>query len=188
MDKKTKKALLNRITKASDEDLVEILKFLREEGDEDFIIPLATVLVTTKNEAIKNEIKNIFLEVKRSKVPGELVKILKDPAFAGEKKFFTSLCWELNMDFSPYLEDLLDFFIEYEDLEMALDMFSAIETTLAAYAPKFSKEELERLQRKLKDAISGFDHSKKLLAVELSALFDKAKRDSILGNISELDL
>jgi len=69
MDKKTKKALLNRITKANDEDLVEILKFLREEGDEDFIVPLAEVLVKTNNEAIKNEIKNIFLDVKRSKVP-----------------------------------------------------------------------------------------------------------------------
>jgi len=92
------------------------------------------------------------------------------------------------MDFSPYLEDLLNFFIEFDDLEMALDMFSAIETTLSAYAPKFDTQQLEELKTKLKDAISGFEHSKKLLAVELSALFDKAKRDSMLGNIGELDL
>ena len=188
MDKKTKKALLNKIEKLSDENLIETLAFLREKGDEDFIIPLARILVTTKNEIIKKEIKNIFLEIKRSKASREIIKILKDKYFEHEKKFFSSLCWELNLDFSPYLEDLLNFYIEYNDLEQALNMFSAIEVTLSSYSTKFSKEELEKLQKKLKDAIPNFEHSKKLLSVKLSSLFDKAMKNSMLGNINELNL
>ena len=188
MDKKTKKALLERIDKATDEDLVEILNFLREEGDTDFLVPLARVLVKTGNDAIKNEIKNIFLEVKRSAAPAEIIKIIESPELAKEKKFFTELCWQLNMDFSPHLEKMLDFFIEFDDLEMALDMFSTIETTLAAYAPKFTPEQLERMKSKLKDNIQNFDHSKKLLSVQLTHVFDQAKKDSMLGNINELNL
>ena len=188
MDKKTKKALLERIGKATDEDMVEILKFLREEGDTDFLVPLARVMVKTTNDAIKNEIKNIFLEVKRSAAPSEIIKIIETPEFEKEKKFFTGLCWQLNMDFSPFVGKMLDFFIEFDDLEMAMDMFSAIETTLSAYAPKFKPEELEKMKQKLKDNISNFEHSKKLLSVQLTHVFDKAKRDSTLGNISELNL
>jgi hypothetical protein len=188
MDKKTKKALLNRINKASDEDLVEILKFLREEGDVDFLIPLARVLVNTNNDVIKNEVKNIFLEVKRSAAPAEIIKIIGDAEFVKEKKFFTGLCWQLNLDFSPYVGEMLDFFIEFEDLEMALDMFSAIETTLSTYASKYTPEQLEQLKSKLKDKIQDFDHSKKLLSVELTHIFDRAKRDSMLKNINNINL
>ena len=187
MDKKTKKRLLEQISKATDDEMVEILKFIREEGDTDFLVPLAGVLVRSDNEVVKNEIKNLFLEVKRSAAPKEIIGILSGSEFEKEKKFFTELTWQLNLDFSPYLNELLDFFIEYEDLEMALDMFSAIEAVLGTYATKFKKEELDDLQRKLKDNIHKFEHSKKLLSVQLSHLFDEAKTKSTLGNIDELN-
>lgn len=185
MDNKTKKALLKYLDKddVSNQELVTIIKKVEKEGDVDFLIPLAKILVKNEDELIQSNIKNIFLNVKRSNAPEKIIQILSDSYFDKEKKFFSSLCWELNLNFSPYIEQLLDFFILYQDLELALDMFSAIEETLKTYNTEFNAEQIDKLQEKLKNHISDFEHSKKLLAVELSHIFDEVKQ--LLKNKSE---
>jgi hypothetical protein len=166
MKESEKKRIFTILSSNIELEILSTLPIIKDDGDADFIIPLAKLLLLDISNELKRNIRQIFLELKDNTAVAPIMNIIQNKTFGDESAFFRSLCWGLKLDFTDYFNTFIDLFIS-SPFEPAFDYFTTIEIMLQDYFDKISIESSNKAIDKIKGKISSIDASKKDLTVEL---------------------
>ncbi len=149
----------------------DVLKIIREEGNVKILPALLEFYSQNKDTALGKKAFQVISDIKDSNSVPVIIEAIDNQDFKNIRKDLLSLCWQMRLDFSPYLEKFVKIFLD-GDIEEALEVFTAIENFEHPIAPEL----IDRQIALLKDNISEVDEFKKNLLVELVRILEEKKR------------
>ncbi len=110
-------------------EVIKAVKGLKNNGDENAIIPLIQLHSTTTNNAIKGEIENLLNTLKSTKVMAVVIDCLTDPQYQNSKQAILASIWNSNLDYTDYLDEIVTAAIDGDmmDAMECLTIFDNIE-------------------------------------------------------------
>jgi hypothetical protein len=160
--------LIGELFSGSEATSIKAIKQLKEDGNEDVLIPLFDLLVTTGSEVIKEEILILLNNVKNKKAVDIYVKAISNPKYSIYKPELIAACWENGLDYSNYLS----FFVEQvisEDYLVGIEAITVIET----FNPPYNNEEISLNIDKLEKAYLTADSIKQPMLQSLAKLLNE---------------
>ncbi len=165
--KKNKKRedLWREILYSSDtENIKKLLDILRENGNTQILPDIIKLYKGYKGTELGKFIYNFLSDLKSKDAPQIFVSFIKDNEYRNIREDLVTLCWQTGLDFSDFLDDFIDLFINSE-LKTAFDAFTVIE-----YFENTTPQDAEKAIEKLQLNIDKISADKKELLVELVQL------------------
>jgi hypothetical protein len=162
------KQLIGELFSGSEATSIKAIKQLKEDGNEDVLIPLFDLLVTTGSEVIKEEILILLNNVKNKSAVDIYIKAISNPKYSIYKPELIAACWENGLDYSNYLS----FFVEQvisEDFLVGIEAITVIET----FNPPYNNEEISLNIDKLEKAYLAADSIKQPMLQSLAKLLNE---------------
>jgi hypothetical protein len=124
---------------------------LREEGQLKDIVILFDLLLTNKDEHLKNTILNFLADIKDKKAETIFIDALLNDKYNSLRKEIAGVCWQSSIDFSNHLNVFVDLLINSE-FETAFEAFTVIENFEETCDPKQVNEAVQKLKSAVKNA------------------------------------
>ena len=161
------KQLIGELFSGSEATSLKAIKQLKEDGNEDVLVPLFDLLVNTGSEVIKEEILTLLNNVKNKNAVNIYVNAISNPKYSIYKPVLIAACWENGLDYSNHLS----FFVEQvinEDYLVGIEAITVIET----FNPPFNSEEISLNIDKLEKAYLSADPIKQPMLQSLAKLLN----------------
>ncbi len=100
--------LLKKLNAKEPKDIINAIKSLKVSGNKTVIEPLIKLYTNTQNNAVKNEITDLFNTLKSTQAPQEVIKCLNNPKYTAAKTMLLSSIWNSNLDYTLYLNDIIN--------------------------------------------------------------------------------
>jgi hypothetical protein len=167
-DKKLKE-LAMVIGKMNSLQTVRAVKSLREE--ESFVGAvglLAETFETAEDMDVRKTITDFFNDLKDLSARIEVITEIRKPWNEDTISMLVSSCWQSGLDYSDYMEDMLNIFIK-------ADYFTAVEcmTVIEGSVAKSTRERSDTLIKTIQDASGAWVNEKKSLTLELLSILEK---------------
>ena len=99
--------LIKQLERSEPKDIIKAIKSLKMHGNEAVIEPLLSLYVSTKNNAVKNEIVDLLNTIKSTKVPSVLIECLASGKYNLARQAILSSIWNSNLDYTFYLNEIV---------------------------------------------------------------------------------
>ncbi len=169
---KPDKEIVALLTSGRSANISSAIKRLRIEGNTSY---LPTIFKALKDnyeiQETRDTITGFLIDLKQQEVVQQFVDVIRDANYKTILPVLISACWQNGLDYSQYVKDFVDVFID-SDLLLAIESFTVIENMIF----NLSESDINESIRKLKDAIPAMDNEKKKLAIELIHLFENQTR------------
>lgn len=156
------KKILEDLYSTKDSVVVSALKELRSSGDNSVIPYLVDIYVNSASELVKNETENFLKDLKDDDAAKPLSEALKNPKYKNELENLTAICWQADIDFSPYIHTFTKIAIE-GDYQTSIEAFTVIEEAI----PNISQKDIRQHISYLKEEITKIEKDKAPLIMEL---------------------
>ncbi|MFD1552237.1 hypothetical protein DNU06_11615 [Putridiphycobacter roseus] len=100
--------LLGKLNDSEPKEVIKAIEALKLHGNEMIIEPLVKLHVSTSNNAIKSEIETLLNTIKSTKVPPYVIACLQNKEYQSAHQILLSSIWNSNLDYTPYLEDIVN--------------------------------------------------------------------------------
>ena len=165
----THKKLLEDLFSTKDSVVVSALNELRKSGDTTVIPYLVELYVSAPSDIVKSETEKFLKDLKDDEAAKPLSEALGNPKYKNNLEVLTAICWQANIDFSPYIDSFTKIAIE-GDYQTSLEAFTVIEEAL----PNISQTDIRRHISYLKNEINKIDKNKIPLIKELIISLENA--------------
>lgn len=165
------KEIINNLKSTNQKILLETLKYISSEGNNEVLIHAIDLLKSTKDLIIKGEIIRILENLKNQDCTEILVKTIKDPSFKTELSGIVPSCWKNGLNYEAYIEIFVDIFIS-SDFQLAFDAFTVIDNF-----EQVNVQDADKCIIKLNNAIEDVKEDKKQLLNELIKIIDDLKEN-----------
>ncbi len=160
--------LIKKLFSIKENEVLEAISEIKTNGNIALLTPLLKLIKHPQSSKIENEAKAIFLNIKDEKAVEFIVNTLKNDQYSDIRKFLVAACWQNGLDYSTYLSDFVQLFIN-ENFEIAFDAFTVIENR----SPLPDNDTVRIEIAKLKSVINKISEDKKHLLVKLVSILDK---------------
>jgi len=146
--------------------ILKTIDSIRRLGSAQIIEPLFDLYATNKNEKVLKAIFSLVIDIKDQSNADVIIELLKKKKYDSKLKDFLSMCWQSNLDFSEYMEFLIDIIL-HKDLLTAFEAFTIIEEN----TKKLDETKNEKILNYLKNSIEKCpEENKELLASIITIL------------------
>jgi len=156
------KQTIKILTEASDEQKLEALADIRENGSLQVLPYVIDLLISSKNEEIRASVIGLLQDIKEQAAVNYLVNAMKDAKYASVLPSLVECCWENGLNYSADLQFFIDIVIT-GDFKLSFDAFTVIENMDHTY----SEETRNKMVIHIKDRLLDVDHERKLLLASL---------------------
>jgi hypothetical protein len=167
-DKKLKELALV-LGKKNSLQIARAVKSLREEESlEGAVGLLAETFDSSEDTDVLKVVTDFFNDIKDLSARMEVITELRKPWDEDTISMLVSSCWQSGLDYSDYMEDMINIFIEG-------DYFTAIEcmTVIEGAVDKSTRERRDNLIKTIQDASGAWVNEKKSLTLELLSILEK---------------
>lgn len=106
--------------------IIEGIQQFRDLGKSEFLEEVISILITTKDDEIRELTMELLFEIKDQRAVPVLVRAIRNKSFNSIKKTLLLACWQSGLDFSEYLPVFTEI-IRTSDIETGLEAFSVAE-------------------------------------------------------------
>jgi hypothetical protein len=146
--------------------VLDALARIRDSGNRAHLPVLFDMLNTGTSDEIRKEILSILGSIKIRHSAGIFADAIANPEYLRIRKDLLSVCWQNDLDFSPYFPMLIQVIID-ADWESAFEAFTIIENS--EYFP--SQETCNEEIIKIKSIVDQMDESKKYFLNAIIRIF-----------------
>lgn len=143
--KKTNAKTIDQLFSKETEKVLDALRFIRENGNIQYLPSLFELLAGTKNHLISEHIVSLFSGVKEAESVKFFVDALNNGTYRHIRKTILTSCWQSRLPFQNYLPLFVKIMME-EDWETAFEAFTVIENFEFLPDTQIIKESLELLR------------------------------------------
>lgn len=165
VQKKTNPAIIRQLSSGVEEQLLSAITGLRETGNQLYMPDLLRLLRDSAFEAVKQEIRKLFIDLKDKNAVPYLIDAIADSEYASIRKDLLSCCWQSGFDFAGYLSFFVDQVI-LNDWEVAFEAFTVIENLETFPSHDILENEIKKINRVLPSS----EGNKKYLLTELRSI------------------
>lgn len=159
MDKLDKLSRLKNAVKSGNPELVEhALEEIKERGDLSYIAPLLQFLHQPYSKEIKQQVYQIFTDLKLEQAVDTLISAMKQVEDLEILEHLTAACWQNGLNYSSHLNYFVDLVLEQE-FPIAFEAFTVVENMYG----KIEQETEQALLEKIEKALPASDNSKEYL-------------------------
>lgn len=126
------------------------LKSLKVNGDVSIVRPLIELLKTDLSHATETEILEFLGDIKVTKASTEIISILKDEDFIGQRQQVLSTIWNSKLDYSEFIAEFVEIACEGNFME-ALECLTILENLEGPFEERLILE----CQLHLRDYLEG---------------------------------
>jgi len=138
--------------RSKDEEVVlNALNDLRDSGSAVYLPLMAEILLTSEFEDVRKSVLSVLGELKDKDSVPWFMDILEDIRYLPVRKELMAACWQNGLDYSPYLERLVDWVIGNE-MDIAFEAFTIIENLDHLPDASVREAEIVKINRALKEA------------------------------------
>ncbi len=167
--KKSQEQIWSEKLDSGDQDTVkEAIKEIREFGNIKILPVLIEKYSKNTDSFLRKELEKLLSDIKHKEAAGIMFQYVLNPGYSHIKKDLLTILWQSRLDFSPYVAELVEIFIN-EPFEMAFEAFTVLEYIENPIDRQVAKESIERL----KQSLSTIDEKKKFLLVDLVNMLKK---------------
>jgi hypothetical protein len=157
------KELETVLNENNDEASVRAILFLREEESFEGAVALLSGLYDrTSNQLISKTIESFFNDIKDSSVRPEVMDEIKKNRRNETTRMLLSSCWQSGLDYSGWVVDLTEIFIE-SDYLLGLECMTIIENSIE----NISKATRIKMIKMIESGLKSYSGEKSSLALEL---------------------
>lgn len=157
----TNKEIIKILNSNDDKVILEALKTVSKEGNDELLVQVIELLHKTTNTIIRDEIIKILEYLKEQSSSQVIVNAIRDPKNEEELSILVSACWKNGLNYEDYIDIFIDVFIK-SDFQLAFDAFTVIDTFESIDINKANVNLL-----KLEGTIEDFTDDKKTLCSQL---------------------
>jgi len=157
------KELETVLNENNDDASVRAILFLREEESFEGAVALLSGLYDrTSNHLISKTIESFFNDIKDSSVRPEVMNEIKKNRRNETTRMLLSSCWQSGLDYSGWVVDLTEIFIE-SDYLLGLECMTIIENSIE----NISKATRIKMIKMIESGLKSYSGEKSSLALEL---------------------
>ncbi|MCG8409815.1 MAG: hypothetical protein MI739_00850 [Bacteroidales bacterium] len=157
----TDKDLIKNLNSSTEETVIETLKLIKTEGNNDVLIHIIKLFEETTNNAIKNEITNILENLKEQSSAQIIIDAINSTNKEENKSILIASCWKNGLNYENHLSVFTNIFID-SDFQIAFDAFTVIDT-FENVDRNIANENLTKLNK----SVDNLKDEKKALCLEL---------------------
>jgi len=159
---KSIKELRNGLWSSDSRIVINTLQQVKNAGSTVLIPELAGLLRKDTGTEVTDHIAAILNNLKYQASADELVKVLREENDPEVISLLVSACWKNGLDYSAYVDDFIDLFLEY-DYTTALDALTVIENATKNPDYEATRSRINRLKTNLDQT----GENKRMLVYEL---------------------
>jgi len=127
MEKLDKLNRLKSAVKSGNQELIDhALEEIKEKGDDTFILPMIDFLHQSANKEIKENIYQLFSDLKHENSVDRLISELKNEKDLDILERLVACCWQNGLDYSKHLPFFVQLILEQE-FQIAFEAFTVVE-------------------------------------------------------------
>ncbi len=162
---KVNQEIKNRLFSANTAEVIAAINLLKEKGNKDYLPILFELLVNNPEDEIKKATLALFGTIKDKETIPLFAGALQEDKFRSIRKEILTTCWQNGLDFSSYLELLIDIIV-LEEWEVAFEAFTLIEN-MDHFPPE---EEMHQIKLKIASILKTSDSQKAYFLEEIIKL------------------
>lgn len=151
--------------------VLDVLKNISTEGNDDILVHVINLLKNTTNTLIRDEIIKILENLKNQNCAPILIKSIIYPKYKDELSILVSACWKNGLNYEDSVEVFTDVFIK-SDFLLAFDALTVIDGF-----EKTDKNKADISLFKLENSIEDLKDDKKTLSYELISIIQHLKEN-----------
>ena len=152
-------------------ELIKTINSFRKSGKPEQLPTLIKILLSLKDEDIKEKIYALLNDVKDKNIRPFIIEAIKDDNNKSLQTTLIASCWQSGIDYSDYLIDFCNFVIT-ADYETTIEIYTVIEEMNFTNNLINVNEAITILKHNFKD----FDYNKKSLVSELIKFLENQKK------------
>lgn len=152
----------NKLFSSDTNKVLEAINSLKEIGNSDYLPILFELLQAEPEQAVEKEILKLLGTIKDKETVPAFIDALKNPKFSKIKKELLTTCWQNGLDFSPYMDLLVDIIIN-DEWATAFEAFTTIEN-LEHFPPE---NEMKDIKLKIAGALKVANEQKSYFLEEI---------------------
>ncbi len=161
------KNIIKDLSSTDEKVVFTALKQVRKHGKREAITPLISLLCSTSNEEVKNEIASILFDLKDQSTVEDIVLALEDEKYESEKATLVSVFWQSSLDSSEHISTIVKQAISGNYI-VAIEVLSVIDN----YDTTFQETEIEDIKFDIDEAIEMETTEKKDLLISIRMALD----------------
>ena len=140
---------------------------LRKQGKKEAILPLFDTLISTNENEVKQEIINLFYDLRDQTVVETIISAFNDEKYVSIKSTLISIFWQSTLDGSQYIATFVKEAIKGDYL-VGVEALTVIEN----FDCTFSEDEINDLKLDLDEAIEIEETEKVNLLISIKSVLD----------------
>ena len=157
-----------RLSSPNQEIVKETIKEIRDYGNVKILPVVIDKYAHEENKEIKNEVAKLLMDIKRQQAGEIIFSFVRNENYKNIRKELLSVLWQSSIDFSAYLDELVDLFLS-EPFDVAFEAFTVVEYISVPVDKDVAKRNID----KLKQNIQNIEEQKKFLLVDLVDLLKR---------------
>lgn len=152
MEKLDKLNRLKSAFKSGNQELIDhALEEIKNKGDDTFIAPLIELIHQPSPKEVKDEIYQLFIDLKHENSVDQLVNELKKEEDPDVLERLVASCWQNGLDYSKHLPYFVQLVIDQE-FQIAFEAFTVIENMYGKIEGDLEMKLIEKITKSLKDS------------------------------------
>jgi len=152
MDKLDKLSRLKSAYKSGNPELIEhALEEIKNKGDATCIAPLIEFLHQTTNKVIKENIFQLFIDLKHEDSVDQLIEELKKEKDLDILERLVASCWQNGLNYSKHLPYFVQLILDQE-FQIAFEAFTVVENMYGKIEGDVEMRLIEQVEKSIPDA------------------------------------
>ncbi|PKP08423.1 MAG: hypothetical protein CVU09_15875 [Bacteroidetes bacterium HGW-Bacteroidetes-4] len=139
MENGQNKILAEQLKSANKELILDTIKSLRHDGNDEVLEILTQIYLNQTNNEISQAIYRFFCDLKNQPSAETVIRLIKNPEYHQAKKMLVSSCWQSRLNYIVYLETFIAMVFS-EPFELAFEAFTVVENMEARVSEQRKKE------------------------------------------------
>jgi hypothetical protein len=139
MENGQKKILAEQLKSANKELILDTIKSLRHDGNDEVLEILTQIYLNQTNNEISEAIYRFFCDLKNQTSAETVIQLIKNPEYHQAKKMLVSSCWQSRLNYILYLETFIAMVFN-EPFELAFEAFTVVENMEARVSEQRKNE------------------------------------------------
>lgn len=148
MDEKTLNIYKKKLNSGKINEIYDALKFIKSNGATNLIPYALELLNNIPNVEIEQYIYSIIRDVKEQSSAKHIIAFLSNNQNIDILYNTLSNCWQSTIDYSKYLPELVDLFLNYE-FKVAFEAFTVIDVCDGNFEKKIAEEQIHKLKNNI---------------------------------------
>lgn len=132
--------------------ILKTIEDAKETGDSSIVPSLIDLMIFSEHEEVRKNSKKILSEIKDKSAVDEIMNAVDDTKYADYRNQVVALCWESNLNFTPYISTFTKIVIDGDFME-AFEAMTVIEN-MTGVISKETADDLTNLINSAKREIS----------------------------------